>query len=93
MFHLDVLKIDLVLHIFQWLYTHVLIISSVVRCMLQMFHLNVSKVNLMLQTAASHVAAGVPLWFTYRRLRPRLYSTHPRAKQVGIVRGFGAAAG
>jgi hypothetical protein len=50
MFHLNVLKVDLVLHMLQWLYTH---ISSVIyiyfRRLLQMFHLDVSKVDLVLQ--------------------------------------------
>jgi hypothetical protein len=45
MFHLDVSKFDLVLHMLQWLYTHVLSISSVFRRMLHMFYLDVSKVD------------------------------------------------
>jgi hypothetical protein len=44
MFRLDVLKVDLVLHMLQWLYLHVSSISSIFRRMLQMFHLHVSKV-------------------------------------------------
>jgi hypothetical protein len=51
MFRLDVSKVDLVLHMLQWLYLHVSSISSIFRRMLQMFHLHVSKVELVLQVA------------------------------------------
>ena len=49
MFHLDVSKVDLVLHMLQWLYSYVLSVSSVFRRMLQIFYLDVSKVYLVLQ--------------------------------------------
>jgi hypothetical protein len=48
MFHLDVLKVNMVLHMLQWLYTYV---SSIFRHMLQMFYLDVSKVDHVLQDA------------------------------------------
>jgi len=51
MFHLDVLKFDLVLHMLQWLYSHVSSVSFVFRRMLQIFYLDVSKVDLMLRAA------------------------------------------
>jgi len=46
MFHLDVLKVHLVLHMLLWLYTHVSSVLSVFRRMLQVFNLDVSKVDL-----------------------------------------------
>jgi hypothetical protein len=45
MFHLDVSKVDLVLHMLQWLYTHVSRGSYVFKRMLHMFRLDVSKVD------------------------------------------------
>jgi hypothetical protein len=48
-FHLDVSKVDLVLHMLQWLYSHVSSVSSVFRRMLQIFYLDVLKVDLVLQ--------------------------------------------
>jgi hypothetical protein len=45
MFHLDISKVDLVLHMLQWLYTHVSSVSSVFRRMLHMFHLDVLKID------------------------------------------------
>jgi hypothetical protein len=49
MFHLHVSKVNLVLHILQLLYSHVSNVSSIFRRILQMFYLDVSKVDLVLQ--------------------------------------------
>jgi hypothetical protein len=49
MFHLDVSKVDLMLHMLQWLYSHVSSVSYVFKRMLQIFYLYVSKVDLVLQ--------------------------------------------
>jgi hypothetical protein len=46
---MDVLKFNLVLHMLQWLYSHVLSVSSIFKRMLQMFYLDVLKVDLVLQ--------------------------------------------
>ena len=51
MFHLDVLKVNLVLHMLQSLYLHVSSVLSIFRRMLQMFYLDVSKVHFVLQAA------------------------------------------
>jgi hypothetical protein len=48
MFHLDVSKVDLVLYMLQWLYSHVSSVSSISICMLQILYLDVSKVDFML---------------------------------------------
>ena len=50
MFHLDISKVDLVLHMLQWLYSHVSCVSSVFRRMMQMFYLDVLKVDFVLQS-------------------------------------------
>jgi hypothetical protein len=44
--HLDVLKVDIVLHMLLWLYIYVSSVSSVFKHMLHVFHLDVSKVDL-----------------------------------------------
>jgi hypothetical protein len=51
MFHLDVSKVDLVVHMLQWLYTHVSSVSSVFTHMLHMFYLDVLKVDRVLHDA------------------------------------------
>jgi len=45
-FHLDVAKVDLVLHILLWLYAHVSSVSSVLDVCCKCFHLDISKVYL-----------------------------------------------
>ena len=62
MFHLDVSNVDLMLHMLQWLYSHVLSASSIFRRMLQMFYLNVSKEDLVLQAAVWPPAAAGALY-------------------------------
>jgi hypothetical protein len=60
MLHLDVSKVDLMLHMLLWLYTYVS--EACFKClicfrrMLQMFHLDVLKVYL----RKAHTAASVP---------------------------------
>jgi hypothetical protein len=55
MVHLYVSIVDRVLHMLLWLYTYVSSVSSVFRRMLQMFHLDVSKVDL----GEAYVAAAM----------------------------------
>ena len=50
MFHLDVAKVDLVLHILEWLYIYVVNVYTFqmfnyFKCMLQVFYLNVAYVE------------------------------------------------
>jgi hypothetical protein len=54
--HLDISKVDLVLHMLLWLYAHVLSVLFFFRRMLQAFHLDFSKVDL----REAHTAASVP---------------------------------
>jgi hypothetical protein len=61
MFHLDVSKVDLVLHMLQWLYTYISSVSSVFKRMLHMFYLNVSKVDRMLHGVVAE--SGLPQGF------------------------------
>jgi hypothetical protein len=59
MFHLNISKVNPVLHMLLWLYMHVLSVSYVSDVCLQVFYLNVSKVDL----GEAHVAAAsVPPW-------------------------------
>jgi hypothetical protein len=60
--HMDVLKVDRVFHILLWLYTHVLNACFICfKRMLQVFHFDVSKVDL----EEAHVAAAsAPPWVT-----------------------------
>jgi hypothetical protein len=77
MFHLDVSKIDLVLHILRG-YTcmfqmHISSVSFVFRCMLHVFHLDVSRVDQML-----HDVGGWQRAACYRALAPTLLGEpHP----------------
>jgi hypothetical protein len=58
-FHLDVAKVDLVLHMLQWLYTYVASVCikcfSCFKCMLQVFYLDVAYVVLGLYTYVASV--------------------------------------
>jgi hypothetical protein len=57
MFHLDIAKIDLVLHMLQWLYTYVASVCfkcfSYSKCMLQVFYIDVVYVALLYIYVAS----------------------------------------
>jgi hypothetical protein len=73
MFHLDVSKVNLVLHMLQWLYTHVSSVSSIFIRMLYMFHLDVSKVNRMLHMLQMAPVAGGERLATRRQLLSRAF--------------------
>jgi hypothetical protein len=45
MFHLDVVKIDMVLHMLQWLYTYIVnVCFKFFVCMLQLFYLDIAYI-------------------------------------------------
>ena len=59
MFYLDVVKVDMVLHMLQWLYTCVTSVCfkcfSCFKCMLQVFHLDVAYVAMAIHVYCNSV--------------------------------------
>ena len=89
MFHLDVSKVDLVLHMLQWLYLHCFKCFTCV----QTYVVNVlSEWFKSRSCVADHcppAAACAPSWFTCWSLRPAdASSVHPQAAWVGRGHGY-----